>query len=338
MRLFYDALRATDPSAGATTGVFRPAPALLLLVTRLQRERTGEPLVPGNLEVWKDILRQKNDSRVVREWGRRNTGLTSPDQLVQTMFALSRARTDCGPLQIYLATSELDSRRSPEHRLAPATVRLLASKFAEFGDQYPILSEFPELSDASLVLFLETAGALNKLPDPVRGNALGTFQATVGIWQILARQGQISNRQLDDSWKQVVKSFAGIQSATQLYDAARVSLGELFRFATGKRERSQDEIIALLAGPRQTTPEGKRIHQELANKIRFVLDDQRLISLDTVLALGDALSEESQGRSLNSLSPLVKIGRGIWNSRNSPARWIANSHNSKRLAVSSLPS
>jgi len=47
---------------------------------------------------------------------------------VQSMFALSRAVTDDGPLQIYLAISALESRRSPEHRLAPATVRLLAQK------------------------------------------------------------------------------------------------------------------------------------------------------------------------------------------------------------------
>ncbi len=302
LRLFYDALRATDPSAGATVGLFRPAPALLLLVTRLQRETTGEPLVPGNLEVWEDILRQKNDSHVVREWGRHNGHLTNPDQLVRTMFALSRATTDYGPLQIYLATSALESRRSPAHRLAPATVRLLARKFAEFSDQYPILSEFPELSDASIELFFETAEALNKVRSPLRGNALGTFQATVGIWQILARQGQISNPQLDDSWQQVIKPFAGIQSAGELYDAGRASLGELFRFATGKRKGSQDEIIGLLAGPRQTTAEGKRIHQELANKIRSVLDDQRLISLDTLLALGDALSEGSQGRSANEFA------------------------------------
>ena len=299
LRLFYDALRAPDPSASATTGSFRPAPALLLLVTRLQREATGGPLVPGNLEVWKDILRQKNDSHLVREWGKRSSRLTTPDQLMQTMFALSRGTSDDGPLQIYMAISELESRRSPERRLAPATVRLLARKFAEFGNQYPVLAEFPELSDASIVLFLETAESLNNAPNPVRGNALGTFQATIGIWQILSRQGQISNSQLDDSWQQVIKPFARIRSGAQLYDAGRASLGELFRFAAGKGKGSQDEIIGLLAGPRQTTAEGKRVHLEVAGKIRSVLDDQRLVSLDTLFALGDALSEKSQGRTLN---------------------------------------
>jgi hypothetical protein len=288
LRLFYEALRSSDPSVSATRGIFRPAPALLLLATRLQWEPNGEPLVPGNLDVWRDILHQK----------KRSPRPATPDQLIQTMFALSRMTNDDGPLQIYLAIAELDSRRPPEQRLQPATVRLLAHRFPEFSDQYRIFSEFQELNDASIVLFLDTAEALNNVPNPVRGNALGTFQANVGMWQILARQGQIPNSRLNDSWQQVIKPFAGIRSAAQLYDAGRASLGELFQFAGASRV-SQDGIIELLAGPAQTTPEGMRIHKELALRIRSVLDGQRLVSLDTLLSLGDALTEKEQGKTLN---------------------------------------
>jgi hypothetical protein len=301
LRLFYTALRAPNPS-GATTGAFRPAPALLLLVTRLQWEPNGEPLVPGNIEVWRDILRQKSDSRVVHEWRKHNPGPTSPDQLVQTMFELSRSTTDDGPPQIYMAISALESRRSPEHRLAPATVRLLAQKYEDFSDQYRIFSEFQELNDASIVLFMDTAEALTNIPNPVRGNALGTLQANVGMWQILARQGQISNEQLNDSWQQVIKPFSKIRSAAQVYDAGRASLGALFRFATGETTVSQDEIIDLLAGPRQTTAEGMRMHHEIAIRIRSVLDGQRLVSLDTLLGLGDALYEKAHGKPLNDFA------------------------------------
>jgi hypothetical protein len=296
LRLFYAGLRAPDPSSPATRGSFRPAPALLLLVTRLQFESSGEPLVPGNLDVWKDILLQWHNSIFTRKLGSHTPSLTSPDQLVQLMFGLSRAPTDSGPLQTYMAIAELDSRRSPGHRLAPATVRLLARKFEEFSDQYRIFSEFPELSDESIALFLDVAQGLNRVPMTVRGNAFGTFQASVGIWQILARQGQISNTQLNDSWQQMIRPYAAIRSAAQLYDAGRTSLGELFRFSTGKAKVSQDEIIDLLAGPRQSTPEGKQIHRELAARVRSVLDDQRLVSLDTLLALGDALTEKARGK------------------------------------------
>jgi hypothetical protein len=130
----------------------------------------------------------------------------------------------------------------------------------------------------------------------MRGNAYGTLQANLGIWQILARQGEIPNAHIDESWQQVVKPFVTIRSAAQLYDAGRTSLSQLFQFSTGKARPSQDEIIELLAGPRQDTPEGKKIHHELAARIRAVLDDQRLVSLDTLLTLGDAFADKAHGK------------------------------------------
>ena len=54
---FYSSLRAPVSNWTATTGSYRPAPGLLLLVTRLQLTPDGEPEVPGNIEVWNDIVR-----------------------------------------------------------------------------------------------------------------------------------------------------------------------------------------------------------------------------------------------------------------------------------------
>lgn len=295
LRRFYSALRSPDASPSATTGSFRPAPGLLLLVTRIQFDAKGEPLVPGNLEVWKAILEQRKAGHAVREWGK-HTNITSPDRLVEVMFALSRSNTDVGPLQTYLTLSELDRRRPPEQRLAPGTVLLLSRKFADFSDQYRIFSEFPELSDASITLFMDVAEQLDKIPNPTRGNALGTVQANVGLWQILARQEQIPTAQWNESWQHIIKPFTGVRSSSQLYDAGRKSLAELLRAATGRAAASQDEIIELLAGPQQTTPEGKKVHRELADRIRSVMNGQRLVSLDTIVAVGDALNEKAKGK------------------------------------------
>ena len=292
LRLFYDGLHPTDSSFKATRGSFRPAPAMLLFATRLQLEN-GEPIVPGNLEVWKEILLQGQSGKLLRRSTKGSSDLSGPDQLVQSMFALSRGSSDSGALQTYMALSELDSRRSAGHRLAPATVRLLARGFEEFDDQYRIFSEFPELSDESIAWFVKVVQGLDGAPASVRGNAIGTFEANVGLWQILARQGQISN--LNESWQQVVKPFATIRSAAQSYEAGRISLEALFRFATGKTRASQDEVVDLLAGPRQTTPEGMQMHREVAHRIHSVLADQRLVSLDTLLTLGDGLTEKARG-------------------------------------------
>jgi hypothetical protein len=297
IRHFYEALRAPEPSADATRGSFRPAPGLLLLVTRLQSEPNGDPHVPGNLAVWKEIFKQKTDSTIVRDVGKHADRVKTPDDLVQAMFSLSRAITDVGPLQMYLTLSELDGRRPPDRRLSPETVRLLARKFSEFSNQYWMFAEFPELSDASIAQFLEVATSIDATSNiTLRGNVLGTFQANVGMWQILARQGQIRRENLDGSWQQVIKPFAKVRSSAQLFDAGRTSLAEVLRAATGKPSATQDEIIQLLAGPQQTVPEARRMHEEVANRIRAVMDGQRLVSLDTLLALGQGLNDKAQGK------------------------------------------
>ncbi len=296
LRRFYEALRGQDISSSAARPAFRPAPALLLLMARLQWEPNGEPLVPGNLEVWKEIVRQRSDSKIARDAGKRGTHMNDPEQLAETMFALCRVETETGPLQAYLLLSEVDSRRSPEHRLSPQTVLLMASKFSQFSNQYLVFSEFPDLSDVSITHFMNVADNLGRIPNhTLRGNALGIFQANLGMWQILARQGQIPDAELNSSWQKAMEPFAGISTSAELFDAGLDSLGELLQAATGQRNRSQDEIVDLLAGPDQVSPDGQRMRQEMANKIRSVLDGQRLVSLDTVLALGDGLHAMAQG-------------------------------------------
>jgi hypothetical protein len=294
---FYEALLAADRSESATKGVFRPSPQLLLLVSRLRLRPGGEPLIPGNLEVWKEILRQKSDSPVIRKWGRRAKRIATPDDFLETMFAISRVKTDVGPLQIYLVLSELDSRRSAVRRLSPQVVRRMGGDFELFNSQYKIFTEFPELSDESITLFLKVAQSLDRISaTALRGNALGTFQANVGLWQILARQRQIPAAKLNDSWQAIIQPFADVRSSAQLYNSGHSSLQQLLRSATGRSSISQADLVELLAGPRQTDPDAQRMHQELADRMLTILDSQRLVSLDTLIALGNALDEKAQGK------------------------------------------
>lgn len=294
--LFYSAVKSADTMVTATRGSFRPAPWMLLLATRLQFDKSGQPLIPGGLDEWNDIVLRSPDSNTVRRLAKRIGTAQNPDQLIAVMFALSRAPSESGPLQAYMAVSEIDSRRTPEHRLSPATVRLLARKYADYSDQYRIFSEFPELNDQSITLFLQMARGLNGVPAQDRGNAFGIFQANVGLWQVLARQGQIPAAKLNESWQQLIQPFAVVRSSGQVYDSARTSLAELFRFATGKPTVSQDKIIELLAGPAQSSPAGKQMLRESALRIRAVLDDQRLVSLDTLTIVGDALVAKQHGK------------------------------------------
>jgi hypothetical protein len=288
---FYQALLASGRSDPATRGVFRPAPQLLLLVTRLPLTGSGQPLVPGNLGVWKEILRQE------RKWGHRVSRISDTEGLIEAMFALSRVKTDVGPLQVYMTLSELANRRSPTNPLSPQLVRLLGQDFELFGSQYRLFTEFPDLSDDSISLFLKVARSLDGISAAaLRGNALGTFQANLGLWQIFARQQQIPAAKLNDSWAAMLRPFIGMRTSAGLYDAGHASLRQLLRAAAGRSSLSQAEIVDLLAGPRQTVPEARRMHQELANRMLGILDSQRLVSLDTLLALGEALDEKAQGK------------------------------------------
>src|SRR5207245_11218662 len=120
-------------------------------------------------------------------------------------------------------------------------------KFSQFSNQYLIFSEFPDLSDTSITDFVTVAEGLGKIPNhTLRGNAMGIFQANLGIWQILARQGQIPSPSLNDSWQKAIKPFAQISSSAQLFDAGRDSLAGLLFAATGQPNQSQTEIIYLL--------------------------------------------------------------------------------------------
>ena len=294
----YEALRGNDLSPSPVRAAYRPAPGLLLLVNRLQFEPSGKPIVPGDLEVWKDILRRKNNSsKLGREWAKRAGGWNNADQFVEGMFGLSRVQSDSGPLPTYLTISEIDHVRFGGERLNPTTVRILADNFQYFHDQYPLFTEFPGISNTSIARFFTIANSLNHISDSdLRSDTLGIFQANVGLWQILARQGQIPAANLNESWLKVTGPFTNIRSRTQLLDVTRTSLAGLLQASASKPRLSQGEIIALLAGPDQASTDGQQVRQELATRMRTIMDDQRLVSLDTLFALSDGLNAMAEGK------------------------------------------
>jgi hypothetical protein len=308
LRRLYESFREPDPKAYPAKAVFRKAPALLMLFTRLQWGADGEPRIPGNLDVWKQILAEKSEPKIAHEWGHRAHSWKRPEQLLEAMAAMSRLDTEMGPLQVYLMLNEVNSRRAPDQQLSPETVLLLASKFSQLSNWYLVFAEFPELNDASLTRFVKVADSVDGISNhSLRGNAMGMFQANLGIWQILARQGEIRTADLNQTWLQTIEPFAAVNSLAQLFDAGQASLKTVMVAAGGKADLSQAELIELLAGPPQGTPEGQRMRDEMAAKMRAVLDDQRLVSLDTLFALGDGLNRMADGKPAGAnLLPLAK--------------------------------
>ena len=291
----YTAFRTADLKNGAAHGVYPHGSNLLVLYTRLQWEPNGDPHIPGGLEVWKELLSQSPYDKVLRKWVGRGHGLDQPDQLLEVMSALSRSEEDKSLFNLYLSLSELDRRRTAQRPLAPSTVKFLAAAYSKFDDWYPVFSEFPDLNDEAITRFIKVAEAVEQTKNmTLRANALGAFQANVGLWQILARQQQIPAAAMTESWLAMIQPFEKITTSLQLFDSARSSLGVILRAATPKPNDVSGDIIELLAGPPQESPDGVRVHTEVAGRMHAVLEDQRLVSLPTLFALSDGLAKMEQ--------------------------------------------
>src|ERR1700759_1293585 len=122
-------------------------------------------------------------------------------------------------------------------------------------------------------------------------------------------------------------------------DAAHNSMGDLSLVATGKQSRSQDEIVEVLAGPLQTSSAGRATHAEMARRIRAVLDDQRLVSLDTLFALSDGMLQMEHGAAVGGrLVPLAEDLDGFEGpqqifTRNEKIEWAPTIYSSRHAEL-----
>ncbi len=310
LRRLYDCYRSAPRQSsvsGAAEGVFPRNSELMVLFTRLQWQPDGEPQVPGSLKTWNDILTRRSKLNGIREWANRNHSWSSPEKLLEALVASSGVENVDDPLKIYLTLSAIDNGRSPGSQLSEETARLIADRFSEFNSWYPIFAEFPALDDTSIAGFINTAERIDKISNPaLHSNALGAFQADLGLWQIFARQQQIPSNVLNGSWQSAVQPFSAITSSVQLFDAARSSLQSTLLAVADKKHLSQNQVVDLLAGPPQNSQDGRHVHQELARRIHSVMDDQRLVSLDTLFGLYDGLDRMAHGEAIGEgLLPLA---------------------------------
>ena len=307
LKHLYDAYRSTAPTIAAATGVFPRNTALLLLFTRVHWDADGKPQVPGNPALWQEVL-TRQDKVVHSHPGSGYThGTGDPDRLLDALAAYANIQTDNGPTQVYLTLSAIDNARPADKRLPDSTERTLAERFIHLKEWYPIFVEFPDLDDASVNQFLTTVDHVNGVSNPVlRSNALGALQAELGIWQILARQHQIPEDKLSATWQSTLQPYSDVGSNQALFDAARKSLQAILVAATGKPNLTEDQIVDLLAGPTPNSPDGLRVHEELARRMHSVLDDQRLVSVDTLFGLYDGMGQMAHGAEIgDSLLPLA---------------------------------
>lgn len=308
LKRFYSAYRSTALRTEASRGVYPKNADLLILLASLKWKPDGDLDIPGGLGVWNDILSQVSKSREMRVWLGRGRDWSTSGQFLETLVAASNLRSPIGPAQMFILLSAIDSAKPPEKQLSSDAEKLIAHRFAQFNQWFPIFAEFPALDDAAVTEFVNAADRIDGISNTtLRANALGAFQANVGLWRIFARQGQIPQDKLNSSWHGMVQPFLQIGSSLQLFDDARASLRASLQAATGDANLNQDQLIELLAGPVHDDRESQRVHHDMAERIHAVLDDQRLASLDTLFGLYDGLAAMGHGGATgSSLIPLAE--------------------------------
>ncbi len=297
MKRFYLAVRGRVTSPGPARPVFRSNADMLLLTSRLQIQADGTPHIPGGLEPWKQLFVVHPHGKYDGKLTRAATTWKTPDDVVEALFALCRKSVENEPLKVFMAISDIDrNRRAP---LATATVHRLAFEYRQFGSQYAIFNDAPNLKDETILAVLDTMAALTKIKDPgQRADTVGMYQALVSLWQILCRQSQIPEAKADETLKAIVDLFKKVGNDRELFDAGRAGIRNLLA-AAGTRDDSspQDRLMELLAGPARS--QDAEHHRQMVAELNALFEAQRLVSLKTLFDLADHLESVSRGERLN---------------------------------------
>ena len=293
MKRFYAAVRGRVTSPGPARPVFRSNADMMLLTTRLRVDATGRPVIPGNLEVWKNLFITHPHGKYDGKLTKAASGWKDPDDVIEALFGLCRKSVENEPLKIFMALSDLDRYR--DRPLEPATVERLSRDYHLYGTQYSIFNDVPSVSDKTIVQFLDTADAINRMKDQsLRADTAGTTQALVGLWQIFCLQGSIAPNQADAALAGILAPFAQAHRDRDLYDAGKAGTVLLLKTA-GSTDLStpQERLLDLLAGA--ANPSDADAHAQVVQDMNRILEAQRIVSLTTLFQLDDHLESLSHG-------------------------------------------
>lgn len=303
LKRFYTAIRGRVTSPGPARPVFRSNTDMLLLTARLRMDADGKPHIPGGIEVWKNLFtnypRGKFDAKLTRAAPAWKDG----DDVLEALFGMSRKLAENEPLRIFMALTDVDRYRSKP--LEPATADRLARDFHEMSAQYSLFAEAPELSDKTILAYMDTAHAISQIRDmQERADAAGTFQALTGLWQIFRRQGSIAVSQSDQILASVMTPFGKVQNSRELFDAGMGGVRLLLKGAKspaadpGSKISVQDAMLDLLAGT--AAEDSSEVRTRMIQDMIRIFEAQKLVALNTLFDLADNLDSVSRGEKFNT--------------------------------------
>jgi hypothetical protein len=300
MKRFYMAIRGKVTSPGPARPVFRSNTDMMLLTTRLRLDPDGRPHIPGGLEVWRSLFIEhpSGSGKYDAKLSKSAPGWRDPDDVMEALFALCRKSVENEPLKIFMALSDVDRHRKTV--LDAHTADRLAREYKHFAAQYPLFAEAPEVSNATILQFLDVATAINQTKDQaLRADSAGTLQALVGLWQIFDRQGSIPAAEADRSLSAILAPFAKAKNGREVFESGREGVKALLAATQSPSGVSpQDRMIDLLAGTSQS--DGSDAHTQLVEDMIRIFESQRLISLATIFELVDNLESLGKGEKVNT--------------------------------------
>ncbi|MGO4880516.1 MAG: tetratricopeptide repeat protein [Bryobacteraceae bacterium] len=295
---FYNAIRGKVTSPGPARPVFRANADMMLLTARLWIEPNGQPHIPGNLQVWKDLFASHPQGKYDAKLTRAAVAWKEPDDVLEALFGLTRKAVENEPLKIFMALSDLDRYRAK--LLAPATIDSLARNYHIYGSQYAIFNDAATLSDKSILQFLDTAEQVSRLKDPLlRTDVLGTMQGLVGLWQIFSRSGSLPAAKADETFAALLGPFPAVRDDRALFDAGREGVTLLIT-ATGSKAGSprQGRILDLLAGSADSSD--VESHTQMVEEMMRILEAQQIVPLDDLFDVANHLDALAHGEKLNT--------------------------------------
>ncbi len=285
MRRFYDALRGKITTPGPARPVFRSSTELMLLTTSLRIDPNGQPHVPGDLEIWRNLFIKHPHGKYDGKLTRSAATWRSSDDLLEALFGLSRKSVENEPLKIFLLLNDVDRGRSKP--LSSQLAARLIAGFRVYGAQYSLFADAPNLSESAIAHYLDSCVDAQSIRDAVlKADVVGTLQSVVGIWRILVLQNAIETDAQNSSFLKLVTPFAHLRQETEVFEAGRSGVDTLLLAAGGHAGSGrQEQLVELLVGKIHSSP--PRAPFAPAENFLRVFDAQRLASLDTLFAVED---------------------------------------------------
>jgi hypothetical protein len=286
VRRFYDALRGKITTPGPARPVFRSSTELVLLTTSLRIDPNGQPHIPGDLEVWRTLFIKHPHGKYDGKLTRNAASWRGSDDLIESLFALSRKTVENEPLKIFLALNDIDRNRAKP--ISSRVAARLVSAYRSYGAQYSLFADAPGLSEASMSHFLDDCADISSVRDTqLRADIAGSFQALVELWRIAAIRHDISGDAQDASFTKLIAPFGHLRQEQELFEADRSAVDVLLAAiripaeGSSRQERLVEYLVGKLHGTENSGP-----FSPVETFLR-VFDAQRLVTLDSLFALGD---------------------------------------------------